>query len=182
MRFRSCFVLCTIPALLATGYAQHLHANALLDKRQQALQMLNRFTFGPRPGEVEAVMRQGPDAWFEQQLNPAGISDAALDQRLDAYPSLYLPPRDLLVQFPSNQIIRQVAEGKRPWPPDPILAAAYEVLVAKYNQRKPIKPHKVSRNPPRCRSVNQDCKRWLRLKSSLTRCSHFLKINACKLS
>ncbi|MGC2163313.1 MAG: DUF1800 domain-containing protein [Silvibacterium sp.] len=136
MRFRSCFVLCTIPAMLATGYAQHFHANALLDRRQQALQMLNRFTFGPRPGEVEAVMRQGPDAWFEQQLDPAGISDAALDQRLDAYPSLYVPPRDLLVQFPSNQIIRQVAEGKRPWPPDPILAAAYEVLVAKYNQRK----------------------------------------------
>jgi len=136
MRLRALLTLGTIAALTAAGYAQHVRPNASLTLQQQALQMLNRFTFGPRPGEVEAVVRQGPDAWFEQQLNPAGIPDTILDQRLAAYPSLYLPPRDLLVQFPSNQIIRQVAEGRRPYPPDPVLAAAYEVLVAKYNQRK----------------------------------------------
>jgi hypothetical protein len=98
--------------------------------------MLNRFTFGPRPGEVEAVMKRGPDAWFEQQLNPATIPDSVLDQRLAAYPSLYLPPNELLLEFPSNQIIRQVAESKQPYPADPVLAAAYEVLVTKYDQRK----------------------------------------------
>jgi len=136
MRPRSVLALCILPALVTVGYCQHLLVNAPLNRRQQALQMLNRFTFGPRPGEVEAVMRLGPDAWFEQQLNLASISDTALDQRLAAYPSLYLPPRELLVDFPSNQIIRQVAEGGRPYPPDPVLAATYEVLVAKYNQRK----------------------------------------------
>jgi uncharacterized protein (DUF1800 family) len=136
MRLRSWIAFCTFPALITAGQSTHLHANAPLTREQQALQRLNRFTFGPRPGEVEAVMKQSPDAWFEQQLNPASIPDTALDQRLAAYPSLYLPPSELLVDFPSNQIIRQTTEGKRAYPPDPILAAAYEVLVTKYNQRK----------------------------------------------
>jgi uncharacterized protein (DUF1800 family) len=135
MRLRSWIALCTFPALITAGQSPH-HANASLTRQQQALQMLNRFTFGPRPGEFEAVIKQGPDAWFEQQLNPSSIPDTALDQRLASYPSLYLPPNELLVEFPSNQIIRQTAEGKRPYPPDTVLAAAYEVLVAKYNQRK----------------------------------------------
>jgi uncharacterized protein (DUF1800 family) len=135
MRLHPLIALCTWTAIIASGQSPR-HATAPLTRRQQAVQMLNRFTFGPRPGEVDAVMKQGPETWFEQQLNPANIPDAALDQRLASYPSLYLPPNELLVQFPSGLIIRQIAEGKRPSPPDPILAAAYEVLVFKYNQRK----------------------------------------------
>ena len=147
MRLFATITLSMLSAFTFAGNAQHTHANMPFTCRQQALQMLNRFTFGPRPGEVEAVMRQGPDAWFEQQLNPSSIPDAALDQRLTAYPSLYLPPRELLVDFPSNQIIRQVADGRRPYPPDPILAAAYEVLVAKFDRRKASKTAKNSDDP-----------------------------------
>lgn len=99
--------------------------------------MLNRFTFGPRPGEVEAVMRQGPYAWFAQQLQPASIPDTALEQRLaKAYPSLNLPPDELLEEFPSTQIVRQIAIGKLPWPQDPVQTAVDEVLVTKFNQRR----------------------------------------------
>ena len=98
--------------------------------------MLNRFTFGPRPGDVEAVMKMGPNAWFERQLNPSTIPDPVLDKRLADYPSLYLPPNELLVQFPSNQTIRQIVDGKRSVPPDPELEGAYEVLLAKYNKRQ----------------------------------------------
>jgi uncharacterized protein (DUF1800 family) len=147
MRLRSLLALYALTAIAATGSAQRLHTSAPLTRQQQALQMLNRFTFGPRPGEVDSVMRQGPDAWFEQQLNPASIPDTALDQRLAAYPSLYLSPRELLVEFPSNQIIRQVAEGKHPSPPDPVLAAAYEVLVTKYNRRKAKQAQQNSSEP-----------------------------------
>src|SRR5271168_4438598 len=107
-----------------------------LTDEERAIQMLNRFTFGPRPGDVEAVLKIGPDAWFEQQLNPDSIPDPVLDKRLADYPSLYLPPIELLVEFPSNQVIRQTAEGKRSEPADPVLAAAWEVLLAKYNKRQ----------------------------------------------
>jgi uncharacterized protein (DUF1800 family) len=107
-----------------------------LDPQQRALQMLNRFTFGPRPGDIDVVLQMGPEAWFEQQLNPDSIPDPLLNRRLAEFPSLYLPPSDLLVQFPSNAMIRQTAEGKRPYPADPVLAASYEVLVMKYNRRQ----------------------------------------------
>jgi uncharacterized protein (DUF1800 family) len=107
-----------------------------LNDQERAIQMLSRFTFGPRPGDVEAVTKMGPDAWFEQQLNPDSIPDPVLDKRLADYPSLYLPPNQLLVEFPSNQIIRQIADGKRSSPPDPMLEGAYEVLLAKYNRRQ----------------------------------------------
>ena len=36
----------------------------------RVLHALNRFTFGPRPGDVAAVERMGLDRWFELQLNP----------------------------------------------------------------------------------------------------------------
>src|SRR5277367_6360249 len=119
-----------------------------LTVEERAIQMLNRFTFGPRPGDVEAVMKTGPDVWFEQQLNPDSIPDPAVDKRLADYPSLYLPPNELLVQFPSNQIIRQISEGKRPQPPEPVLDAAYEVLLAKYNRRQAEQKAQQDQNQP----------------------------------
>src|SRR5271157_3636321 len=119
-----------------------------LTVEERAIQMLSRFTFGPRPGDVEAVMKTGPDVWFEQQLNPDSIPDPAVDKRLADYPSLYLPPNELLVQFPSNQIIRQITEGKRPLPPDPVLDAAYEVLLAKYNRRQAEQKAQQDQNQP----------------------------------
>ena len=45
---------------------------------ERVLHALNRFTFGPRPGDVEAVEAMGLERWFEQQLNPA------VDRRLGA--------------------------------------------------------------------------------------------------
>src|SRR5271156_6038309 len=119
-----------------------------LTDEERAIQMLNRFTFGPRPGDVEAVVKMGPDAWFEQQLNPDSIPDPALDKRLADYPSLYLPPNELLVQFPSNLIIRQITEGKRPQPPDPVLDAAYEVLLTKYSRRQAEQKAQQDQNQP----------------------------------
>jgi uncharacterized protein (DUF1800 family) len=137
MRLRSLIAICAVSASgLLAQTPQHPRADATLTQPQRALQMLNRFTFGPRPGDVEAITKIGPDAWFEQQLNPDSIPDAALDKRLADYPSLYLPPNELLVSFPSNQIIRQTAEVRRSYPPDPTIAAVYEVLVAKYNRRQ----------------------------------------------
>jgi uncharacterized protein (DUF1800 family) len=149
MRLKCLTVLSLLTALAATAQTkaprhkpvQHSAAHpdevsVPLNSEERAIQMLNRFTFGPRPGEIEAVEKEGPDAWFEQQLNPQSIPDPAVEKRLGEFPSLYLAPSDLLVQFPSNQMIRQTAEGKRPYPADPVLASAYEVLVMKYNLRQ----------------------------------------------
>src|SRR6266851_1350046 len=104
-----------------------------LNPQERAQQLLNRFTFGPRPGDLEQVLVITPEKWFEQQLNPASIPDPVLDKRLNDYPTLNLQSDQALLVFPDHGAIQQVAEGKRPYPADPNLAAMYEVQVYKYN-------------------------------------------------
>jgi uncharacterized protein (DUF1800 family) len=104
-----------------------------LSQQEKAQQLLNRFTFGPRPGDIEKVLAQSPEKWFEQQLNPASINDDALNRRLNDYPTLNLPPDQALLLFPDRGTIQQVADGKRPYPTDPLLAAMYEVQIYKLN-------------------------------------------------
>ena len=115
-----------------------------LNGHDRALQLLNRFTFGPRPGDVEKVLALTPDKWFEQQLNPAAIPDDALNKRLGDYPTLNLQPDQALLLFPDRGTIQQVADGKRPYPSDPLLAAMYEVQVYKLN--KDIDDKKINAN------------------------------------
>src|SRR5216683_7257508 len=110
-----------------------------LNQQEKALQLLNRFTFGPRPGDVERVLVQTPEKWLEQQLNPASINDDALNKRLNDYPTLNLPPDQALLLFPDRGTIQQVADGKRPYPTDPNLAALYEVQVFKLNRDNDLK-------------------------------------------
>ena len=43
---------------------------------ERILHVLNRLTFGPRPGDIEAVRAMGVDAFIEQQLHPASIHEA----------------------------------------------------------------------------------------------------------
>jgi uncharacterized protein (DUF1800 family) len=106
--------------------------SAPLTQQERAQQLLNRFTFGPRPGDLEKVLALGPDKWFEQQLNPASIPDTALDHRLADYTTLSLQPEQALQLFPDRFTIGQIAEGRRPYPNDPLLIAMYEVQVAKF--------------------------------------------------
>jgi uncharacterized protein (DUF1800 family) len=113
-----------------------------LNAQERAQQLLNRFTFGPRPDDLEQVLAITPEKWFEQQLNPAAIPDPILDKRLNDYPTLNLQPEQALQLFPDRFTISQVAEGKRPSPGDPLLAAMYEVQVYKYN--KDIEAHKLN--------------------------------------
>jgi uncharacterized protein (DUF1800 family) len=114
----------------------HLAPEAPLTDREEAAQLLNRFTFGPRPGDMSIVLKLGPEAWFERQLNPESIPDSALDKRLLDYPGLKLTSSQIAVDFPPNQMVRQTAEGKRPYPQDPVLACVYQVLVAKYDRQQ----------------------------------------------
>ena len=118
-----------------------------LTQREQAQQLLNRFTFGPRPGDLEQVLAMTPEKWLEQQLDPGRIPDSALDKRLADYPTLNLQPDQALILFPDRGTIQQVAEGKRPAPTDPNLAAMYEVQVFKYSSDLDAKKVNASGQP-----------------------------------
>ena len=45
------------------------YKKAGLTERQAAAHLLNRFTFGATPGQVDEVVNMGLEKWFEQQLN-----------------------------------------------------------------------------------------------------------------
>ena len=107
---------------------------APLAPRERALQLLNRFTFGPRPGDLDHLLTIGPEVWLDAQLNPDTIPDPALSRRLADYPTLSLQPAEALTLFPDRALLQQIAEGKRPYPPDLQLTAMYEVAVAKYQR------------------------------------------------
>jgi uncharacterized protein (DUF1800 family) len=100
--------------------------NLPLSPRERAVQMLNRFTFGPRPGDIERVLAMGPDAWFAQQLNPTSINDDALAKRLEDYPTLNLSPEQAFTLFAGFRA--QISAGNLPYPADPLLASLYEVM------------------------------------------------------
>jgi uncharacterized protein (DUF1800 family) len=112
-----------------------------LTQRERAIQLLNRFTFGPRPGDLDRVLAMGTDKWFAAQLDPASISDAALDKRLQDYPTLAMTPEQALATFPDRGAVAEVADGKRPYPTDPLLQSVYEVQVYKLLEERGNKLH-----------------------------------------
>jgi len=121
----------------STSNPKRTHGSAaLLSEHDRALHVLNRLTFGPRPGDIEKVMDAGVDNWLEQQLQPDKIPNPLLDSKLAPYRTLQMQPRDMLQAFPNGNMIREAAEGKRPLPSDPIQYGFWEVLVARYKQQQ----------------------------------------------
>ena len=110
-----------------------------LTPRERAQQLLSRFTFGARPGDLERVLAAGPDAWFDQQLTPGSVTDAALDKRLRDYPTLSMTPEQAELNFPDRGVVTQVADGKRPMPSDPLLISVYEVQVERLKRERAVK-------------------------------------------
>lgn len=110
-----------------------------LSPRDRVVQLLDRFTFGARPGEVDRVLAQGADKWLDQQMDPASIKDSALNHRLNDYPTLHLTAAEALAAFPDRYQITQVADGKVDPPTDPLLAAVYQVQMYKLAKERDLK-------------------------------------------
>ena len=93
MRLRFALIALCCGALLAAGSADAKlklpYKKEGLSKEQAAAYLLERFAFGPRPGEVEKVAKMGPEKWLEMQLE-ANLPEADLDTRLEKFPALAL--------------------------------------------------------------------------------------------
>ncbi|MFZ3218191.1 MAG: DUF1800 domain-containing protein [Candidatus Acidiferrales bacterium] len=76
-----------------------------LTEDEAILHAMNRLAYGSRPGDVERIRQMGLDKWVEQQLHPESIADAALEQRLQRYPTLAMSSKQLLEEFPRPQQI-----------------------------------------------------------------------------
>ncbi|HWN43359.1 MAG TPA: DUF1800 domain-containing protein [Thermoanaerobaculia bacterium] len=81
-----------------------------LSEREAAAHLLNRFAYGPRPGEVEAVVKMGLDRWLERQL-AADLPDRELDRRLDRLPALEMSASEIARTYPRPGMLR--AEASR---------------------------------------------------------------------
>jgi hypothetical protein len=81
-----------------------------LSADEATLHALNRLAYGPRPGDVERVRQMGLAKWIEQQLNPNGIEDRAVEARLEQLPTLRLSSSKLLAEYPQpKQQAKQAA-------------------------------------------------------------------------
>jgi len=74
--------------------------------QQAAARLLDRFSFGAKPGQVEAVVNMGLENWLEQQF-AANLPNEGLNKRLAAFKSLTLT-NDTIVNTYLNagQVIR----------------------------------------------------------------------------
>ncbi len=104
--------------------------------QKHAVQALNRLTFGPRPGDVQQVMAMGVDPWIDLQLHPEKIPDNAIGTRLAAFRTLHMSGKEIAEEFPDNQMIKQVMDGKRPMPSDPAKRAVYQVQMARLQEKQ----------------------------------------------
>jgi len=74
-----------------------------------SMHLLNRISFGPRPGDLERVQKMGLAAYIEEQLHPEKIDNAALDTRLSGFTTLAMDSQDITEKFiqPAQQLQRQ---------------------------------------------------------------------------
>ncbi|MES2392643.1 MAG: DUF1800 domain-containing protein [Acidobacteriota bacterium] len=107
-----------------------------LNQQQRVLHALNRFTFGPRPGDAAAVSKMGLEAWFVQQLQPEKISDGAFEERLKDFPAMQLTQQELVKKFPSQQMLRAMDYRGEGMPSDPIAHAIYADAEASYQAQR----------------------------------------------
>ncbi len=110
------------------------HAKPLTEQ-EKVLQALNRFTFGPRPGDVAGVERMGLQRWFELQLHPERIDDSGFAAEMGQFPAMGLPEEQLKERFPSGQMIRQMGGRGESVPGDPVEGAIYRDAEAVYQMK-----------------------------------------------
>ncbi len=133
-------LLCAVPHLLANK--KDTVPDAGTNERKRAVHALNRLAFGPRPGEVDQVVAMGVDRWIDLQLHPDKIPDASMESRLAPFRTLHMSSKEIAEEFPDNQMIRQVVDGKRPMPADPAKRAVFQVQVARFEQKQEEKQEK----------------------------------------
>lgn len=77
-----------------------------LTERQAAAHLLNRFTYGARPGDIDAAVKMGLEKWFLLQLKGERPDDE-LTGMLSSYDAIQLSNAEVVKLFPKNaQVLR----------------------------------------------------------------------------
>ncbi len=81
-------------ALFMAPNAEAAQEERPLSERERAVHLLSRFTYGPRPGDVEALVEQGTEAWLKEQFAKKANSNSRLDALLSRFETITLTPRE----------------------------------------------------------------------------------------
>jgi len=114
-RFRRAAGLVLAVALAApagTASARPRPSSSAADDAQ-LVHALSRLTFGPRPGDVEAVRRIGLGEWIDLQLHPERITDAALEPRLASLPTLRLSTAEIYRGYDPPPALKKEIQKRR---------------------------------------------------------------------
>ncbi|HKE23345.1 MAG TPA: DUF1800 domain-containing protein [Bryobacteraceae bacterium] len=107
-----------------------------IPKDKRIDQALNRLTFGPRPGDAAGVQAMGLNRWIERQLHPGSIPEnPLLAEKLKTLDTLALSSNELVRDYPTPQMVRQMVNGQVPFPNNPERRRMIQKLVAKYEER-----------------------------------------------
>jgi uncharacterized protein (DUF1800 family) len=105
--------------------------------------VLNRVSFGPRPGDVERVRAMGVDRYIDQQLHPEHVSDSGMGSRLAGLSSIGMSSRKIAetYELPQLEARRErkedtkAGDSDQPKPPDPLQQKANSVVVELSEQK-----------------------------------------------
>jgi uncharacterized protein (DUF1800 family) len=158
------FLCCILCAPASQGFAQQApqetaakHAakatqrseykSTQLQGDDRIVHALNRFTFGPRPGDVEVVRSEGLEKWLDRQLHPDSIDQTDLNAHLAQYPAMQWTTAQLMYYLPGNAVIRQAINGRGQVPQNGVMHAIYENQINRIQTRKLAKADKNSAAP-----------------------------------
>ncbi|WP_207536199.1 DUF1800 domain-containing protein [Desertivirga arenae] len=118
------------------------YKQAGLTERQAAVHLLSRFTYGAKPGQVDEVMKEGLEKWFNQQLQ-ARLEDDSLNNLLSDYKTLKLSSEEIVRTYPQNGFIIRQAVKEGVIDKDSVASVGkqgYRGLVRNYMEQRGYKP------------------------------------------
>ena len=103
-----------------------------LSEDQRLLHLLNRATFGPRPGDLERVRQIGFERFLDEQFHPETLDDSDVEKRLAVLPTQQMSSPELYLFYPPQQVVEQRAKEPNP---QPIFGTPRQVTVEMIQQK-----------------------------------------------
>ena len=114
-----------------------------LTKEAAAAHLLSRFTFGAQPGQIEAVVKEGLEKWFEKQLK-ASFDDDSLQAALTPYDALTLSNSEIVDIYPrgGREVRMAIKDGviNKDSVDKQTDKKAYKAVLDEYMKEKGMKP------------------------------------------
>src|SRR5262245_25636688 len=96
----------------APAGAAQIATTKKLTEEQKIAHLLDRITYGARPGDVERVMKLGWEKYLEEQLRPDRISDQLVEDRLKNIETIHLSSAELAKIYPRPQVIKRALKER----------------------------------------------------------------------